>query len=199
MSILIENLLDTSPYHVAFFYCSRSIDSGGSQLIENDRIRATFQCILRQLAIAENGRTMSATISDLYERRRQSSRKKFRPSIKDLADVLVEIIDNSPGTVLLIDALDEFEFYRELLGFLCAISERTQNLKLCFSARPHIYVSQSFEKVIDIEISDHTDQDISGYLTNELSINHRQKTRKVPNQKQASELYKLLSGQATGM
>lgn len=89
--------------------------------------------------------------------------------------------------------------YREVLGFLANVSERTENLRLCFSARPQIRVQKFLKQVTGIEISIHIKQNISNYIKNDLFLHCSREVRKVPNQKQAEELYEILREQVLGM
>ena len=199
VSILIEQLLDGSPSCVAFYYCTRSPASVDVEQLSNATVRIIVQSVLRQLAIARDGRTVSATIVERYERRTQNSRRTFRPSMLDLVDTLVDIIDETPSTIIVIDALDECLHSKELLDFFAKILERTRKLRLFLSTRPHFRVHQHLTKSTSMEITDHTDQDIYQYIKSELLQPLSRTVRKVPSQIQAQRLCRILHEQAAGM
>ena len=194
ISITLEHLLNTSVRRVAFFYCSRSSTSTSNS-------QAVVLNLLRQLACAEDGHTLSSSILEKYERRTQMTLKQLRISRNDLLDLIADVLDEWPENIIVIDALDECEDPNDLLKFLNELLGRTQKLRFLFSTRPHIAAQPLIthaDQIDEIDVADHTAEDIDEFLKTKLNL-HSRGERDMPSPHQATTLYNTLRELASGM
>lgn len=109
-----SSLYSESPF--AIYYCS---DSSGQRSSDSTTI---LRSLVRQLCWSAASTTISEPVQQIYERLKRDRPKDGLLSHHQCEKILKEIFEHDTGARIFIDALDECDDPKEVLGVLSAIS-----------------------------------------------------------------------------
>ncbi|EUC43671.1 hypothetical protein COCMIDRAFT_38402 [Bipolaris oryzae ATCC 44560] len=170
VSIVIEDAMKdfqarNSPQPV-FFYCSRN---PAEPLRSNPR--GILASIARQLSNIELGMPLLKPTVDMYKREESQSFSSGQPDMTDICDLITELIEIYPQTMIIIDAMDECdpETRWELLEYLEMILKNASSLvKIFVSSRNDQDIVLQLKNYPNLEINSRMNKsDIARFVKNE--------------------------------
>ena len=129
---------------LAFFYCSRKKGEKTTTL-------EVLRSLTAQLAVLDNGVSISSNVKKGYEKRRTTPLK-----IQDCSAYLMGLINEYQRTTIIVDALDECEDADVLLLHLDHIHKRSsemgKSVYIFFSSRYNLDVHENFPEYTKLEL-----------------------------------------------
>lgn len=162
VSIIIEEFLQTTNWHLAFFYCSRQDETRDSHRI--------LLSLVAQLSYSVDSKSIPEPIRKRYKER-SSQRTGGNLSVQDCEELLVSIIRDRGPTAVVIDALDECPDHDKLLKSLERVYADSPSLKLFFSSRKmHLRAADCFSdhKPVVVTVLNQTTDDVQSFIEHEL-------------------------------
>ena len=162
-----------------------------------------MRSLLRQCAKADDGVLLKSSIREFYDENKSRNDKKCDVGVEDMFEQLVELINLSDQTTLVIDALDECKDLEDLMSNLRKVWDQTKGKLRMFLTSRYGHadtIHDEFPNAIRLEILDRNSNDIEEYLR--LEIPSKIEGRRVGNamtDMQAELLRTMLRSRARGM
>ncbi|OCL12159.1 hypothetical protein AOQ84DRAFT_420820 [Glonium stellatum] len=169
VSTIVDNLLETLDENdaLAYFYCDSNIPNRRSPV-------PILRSYLRQLATSRKGNAIQSSLHDTYQQRANEGWASKDLGMDEILEALLQLVDNFPQVVIVLDALDECErdTRAQLVKALNDIINRTaRTVKVFISSRPDTDIRDRMESALSIGITA-TDNinDITSFITEAVSV-----------------------------
>ena len=165
--IVRQFLQEAADERLACFYCSRQQQRSGTVDI--------FRSLLSQIAFSADSTSVMPAIKDQYEADHRNSFTGNKLSLEACTELLIQAIQSSVRTIIIVDALDECDKPNELLRALRDITIRSSGVNLFLSSQMHIVVDTIFDDPISVTINTENASDIEYFIKKELVSPERRK------------------------
>jgi hypothetical protein len=150
VTIIIDHIRPKKRPNFAFFYCSSTTLQPAQD--STSHFTKILRGLIGQLALAPDGRVAEELEICFQQAEKDGTLRKPKPLDSDQAkQLLIDIINSRHDTTIVIDGLDEFPKFNELLAMLqninSNINSSSRNLKFLFSSQYIVPVDQYFKLV----------------------------------------------------
>jgi ankyrin repeat domain-containing protein 50 len=157
----LKTIQSSKTKRLVFFYCSQN---GGKRTSPED----VFRSLVAQLAWSVDGSSIAKSVKYEYE-----NRKNRELSLDECRELLASLIALYQQTTVVVDALDECEYYDRLLRSLMkmALKRTPKAIKFFFSSRTNVTLPEGFPTWEKLELDSQkslTGEDMKRYIQTEV-------------------------------
>ena len=188
----LEKIRNTmSNIGLAYVYCDYQ---DRREQTEEHIIGAIVKQLLEQLP------TIPEEITEIWMKSGRGKRRPERPELTEVKDALRTTCNSFDRTYICLDALDEFEGYRDLFDFFWNLLRECKSIRLFITCRSHVkdFVWSKYRENVCFVRIEAKDSDI-GMLIKERIIDDRKKDSNIMNDKLQKSIIEKVSALAEGM
>ncbi|TVY81859.1 Ankyrin-3 [Lachnellula suecica] len=200
VSMLLEDLAKTpsGDENLAFFYCSKKASKKDQQqTIARDSVENVLRTLIIQLSISADGSEISDEVREFHSRSKQGIRGGGM-ELSDCEALLEGLVsrDSRSRITIVIDALDECVNFSKLLEVLHKVFNSKDAVRIFFSSRFEVEVTNYFPKAETIVIKEQNGPDIVNYIDTKVA---ERRVGSGLTDAQAAELRSILINRHEGM